>query len=143
MLAVSEGQQRRILRVRETQKRIALGRLAEAARTVEAIDRRGVLLGRLIDDTVPCVQPCRGADLIGRMRFVARLQGAQVSLGSVRADAATAHSECSTGLRDADSRVDIATRMVDAQTALNAGQAQRQSLEDLYRQAKQSGKGQP
>lgn len=139
---MSEGQRRRILWVRGTQKRITLGRLADAARAVEAIERRGALLDRLIDDTVPRVQPCRGVDLIGRMRFTARLQGAKVSLGSARADATTAHAECSADLRHADSRVEIAKRMVEAEDALHAGQAQRRSLENLCRQAKNCWGGQ-
>lgn len=141
MLAVSEGQRGRILRVRETQKRIALGRLAEAAREVEAIERRGALLGRLIGDTVPRAQSCRGVDLIGRMRFVARLQAAQVSLGSTLVAAVADQSQCSAELRHADGQVEIATCMVEAETALHARQAQRRSLEDLCRRAKQSGKG--
>lgn len=135
------GQRQRILRVRETQKRIALGRLAEAARSVGAIDRRCALLDRLIDDTVPRVQSCRGVVLIGQMRFAARLQSAQTSLACARDDAATAHAERSTELREADSRVEIAARMVEAEAVRRVAYAQRRLIEGLCPKAKHSPEG--
>lgn len=132
---------RRILRVREAQRQIALGRRAAAARAVAEIDQRRDLVARLVDDTLPLARSYDGIDFIGRIRFVQRMGVAQGSLGQARIEAVAANADSIADLKRADSNVEIATRMLAAETARRLVATQRRALEDLSRPAKPPGRG--
>lgn len=135
------AKRRRIVRVREAQRQIALGRLAVAARAVTDIDERRDLVARLVHDTLPQALSYGGIELIGRMRFAGRMAVAQASLGQARIEAAAASDRRVDDLRRADTNVEIATRMLAAETARQLGEAQRRALEELSRLTKPSHRG--
>lgn len=135
------AKRRRIVRVREAQRQIALGRLAVAARAVTDIDERRDLVARLVHDTLPQPLSYGGIDFIGRMRFAGRMAVAQRSLGQARIEAAAVSDERVAELRRADTNVEIATRMLAAETARRLSEEQRRALEILSRSTKASRRG--
>ena len=141
MRARAGAQRRRIVRVREAQRQIALGRLAMAGRLVADIDERRKLVARLVDDTLPQASSYGGIDFIGRMRFAGRMAVAQASLGQARTDAAAASDERISDLRRVDTNVEIATRMLAADTARRRSEEQRRTLETVSGSTKSARQG--
>jgi hypothetical protein len=137
----ADAKRRRILRVREAQRRIALGRVAKATQAVSTIDERRDLVSRLVTDTLPQASSYQAMDFIGRMRFAGRMAVAQTSLGQARIEAAAASDERVAELRRADTDVEIANRLLAAEAAQRRRDQQRRTLEDLSRSAKPSRRG--